>query len=76
MIFFVDEKSQMQALDLICQEWIRPINDYMDNHNCNPRVFVGSARVERILENVARTVGRTTLGVLGEDWERNGECTE
>jgi hypothetical protein len=60
LIFCVDEKSQMQALDLVCQEWIRVINDYMDNHNQNPRVFVESASVERILERWPNVKRRST----------------
>lgn len=43
LMFCVDEKSKMQVLDLVCQEWIRAINDYMDNHNQNPGVFPWSA---------------------------------
>ena len=48
LIFCADEKSQMQALCLVCQEWIRAINDCMDNP------FLWSASVERILEKVAK----------------------
>ena len=33
---------------------IRAIHEYLDNHNQNPKVFVWSAPVERILEKVAK----------------------
>ena len=33
---------------------IKAINDYVDNHNQNPRVFVWSAPVERILAKIAK----------------------
>jgi transposase len=33
---------------------IRAIHEYVDNHNQNPKVFVWSAPVERILEKVAK----------------------
>ena len=33
---------------------IAAIKDYLDNHNQNPRVFVWSAPVERILEKYAK----------------------
>jgi transposase len=36
------------------KELIHAINDYIDNHNQNPRVFVWSAPVERILAKVAK----------------------
>jgi transposase len=36
------------------KELIHAINDYIDNHNQNPRVFVWSAPVERILTKVAK----------------------
>lgn len=35
-------------------ELIRAIHEYLDNHNQNPKVFVWSAPVERILEKVAK----------------------
>lgn len=35
-------------------ELIEAIHDYLDNHNQNPKVFVWSAPVERILEKVAK----------------------
>jgi transposase len=35
-------------------ELIRTIHDYLENHNQNPRVFVWSAPVERILEKIAK----------------------
>lgn len=33
---------------------IRAIHEYLDNHNQNPKVFVWSAPVERILEKIAK----------------------
>ncbi len=36
------------------RELIQAINDYIGNHNQNPRVFVWSASVERILTKVAK----------------------
>ena len=33
---------------------IAAIKDYLDNHNQNPRVFVWSAPVERILAKIAK----------------------
>jgi len=36
------------------KELIRTIEEYIDNHNQNPRVFVWSASVERILTKVAK----------------------
>ena len=33
---------------------VRAIHEYLDNHNQNPKVFVWSAPVERILEKVAK----------------------
>lgn len=36
------------------KELIQAINDYIDNHNQNPRVFVWSASVERILTKIAK----------------------
>lgn len=36
------------------KDLIHAINDYIDNHNQNPRVFVWSAPVERILKKVAK----------------------
>jgi hypothetical protein len=35
-------------------ELIAAIQDYLDNHNQNPRVFVWTASVERILTKVAK----------------------
>jgi transposase len=45
-------------------ELIAPIEEYLNNHNQNPKVFVWTASVERIMGKVAkckRSVGRTTL---------------
>jgi transposase len=44
------------------QELIGVINQYMDNHNQNPRVFVWTASVERILGKVAKC--KEALGTL------------
>ena len=51
---------------------ITAIQQYLDNHNQNPQVFVWSAPVERILAKIARckeALRRTTLGAqLGGRW--------
>jgi len=33
---------------------IRAINDYLDNHNQNPKVFVWSASVEQLMAKIAK----------------------
>ena len=41
---------------------IQAITDYVENHNQNPKVFVWSACVERILAKIAKC--REALGAL------------
>ena len=41
---------------------IKAIHDYLDNHNQNPKAFVWSAPVERILEKIAKC--KEALGTL------------
>jgi hypothetical protein len=37
------------------KELIHAINDYINNHNQNPRVFVWSASAEQILMKIAKS---------------------
>jgi hypothetical protein len=43
-------------------ELIAAIKEYLDNHNHNPRVFVWTASVERIMSKVAKC--KEALGTL------------